>query len=96
MIVLPPIARYALRANHINRRAAAEREISEPDPAPLIKFFNPLGAQTWLATELAEDGDVLWGLADLGFGCPEMPMSPQAAMCCATYSRRIRAAGCRM
>ena len=72
MIVLPPIVRYALRANHINRRAAAEREISEPDPVPLIKFFNPLGAQTWLATELAEDGDAVWGLADLGFGCPEI------------------------
>ncbi|MFB0872662.1 MULTISPECIES: DUF2958 domain-containing protein [unclassified Sphingobium] len=72
MIVLPPIVRYALRANHINRRAAVEREIPEPDPAPLVKFFNPLGAQTWLATELAEDDDVLWGLADLGFGCPEI------------------------
>ncbi|GGO94119.1 DUF2958 domain-containing protein [Stakelama pacifica] len=72
MIVLPPIVRYALRANHINRRAAAEREIAEPDPVPLIKFFNPLGAQTWLATELGEDNDALWGLADLGFGCPEI------------------------
>jgi hypothetical protein len=38
----------------------------------VVKFFNPLGSQTWLATELAADGDVLWGLADLGFGCPEI------------------------
>ena len=29
-------------------------------------------AATWLATELAEDGDTLFGLADLGFGCPEL------------------------
>ncbi|MBV9528625.1 DUF2958 domain-containing protein [Sphingomonas sp.] len=72
MIVLPPLSRFALRANHINRRAAAEREQDEPDPAPVLKFFNPLGGQTWLATELAENGDVLWGLADLGFGCPEI------------------------
>ena len=72
MIVLPQIVRHALRANHINRQAAAEREQSEPDPAPVLKFFNPLGSQTWLATELADDGDVLWGLADLGFGCPEV------------------------
>ena len=72
MIVLPQILRYALRANDINRRAAAQADKPEPDPAPVVKFFNPLGAQTWLATQLDEDGDVLWGLADLGFGCPEI------------------------
>ncbi|PZU06101.1 DUF2958 domain-containing protein [Sphingomonas sp.] len=72
MIVLPQILRYALRANDINRRAAAQANKPEPDPAPVVKFFNPLGAQTWLATQLDEDGDVLWGLADLGFGCPEI------------------------
>jgi hypothetical protein len=38
----------------------------------IVKFFNPLGAATWLATELASDGDTLFGLADLGFGCPEL------------------------
>ena len=42
------------------------------DPVPVAKFFNPAGASTWLATELAEDGDTLFGLADLGFGCPEL------------------------
>jgi len=72
MIVLPQILRYALRANDINRRAAAQADKPEPDPAPVVKFFNPLGAQTWLATQLDEDGDLLWGLADLGFGCPEI------------------------
>lgn len=72
MIVLPPTIRYALRANDINRRAAAQADKPEPDPAPVVKFFNPLGSQTWLATELSEDGDVAWGLADLGFGCPEI------------------------
>jgi hypothetical protein len=30
------------------------------------------GAGTWLASELAHDGDTLFGLADLGFGCPEL------------------------
>jgi len=72
MIVLPETIRYALRANDINRRAAAQSDKSEPDPPPVVKFFNPLGSQTWLATELAADGDVAWGLADLGFGCPEV------------------------
>lgn len=44
----------------------------ERDPVPVVKFFNPCGAATWLATELDQDGDTLFGLADLGFGCPEL------------------------
>jgi hypothetical protein len=72
MILLPPEVRFALRANDINRRAAASADRPEPDTPPLLKLFNPLGAATWLATELAEDGDTLFGLADLGFGCPEL------------------------
>jgi len=39
---------------------------------PVVKLFNPLGAATWLATELYPDEDTLFGLADLGFGCPEL------------------------
>jgi len=42
------------------------------DHVPLAKFLNPVGAATWLATELDGDGDTLFGLADLGFGCPEI------------------------
>jgi hypothetical protein len=63
MILLPPDIRAKLLAN------GAERG---PDHAPLLKLFNPAGAATWLASELYEDGDTLFGLADLGFGCPEM------------------------
>ena len=33
---------------------------------PVVRFFNPLGVGTWLASELDEDGDTLFGLADLG------------------------------
>ena len=40
------------------------------DHVPVVKFFNPPGIGTWLATELDEDGDTLFGLADLGF--PEL------------------------
>jgi hypothetical protein len=36
------------------------------DHVPVVKFFNPLGIGTWLVTELDEDGDTLFGLADLG------------------------------
>lgn len=71
MILLPPDLRFALRANDINRRACEEQG-SPFDPPPLVKLFNPLGAATWLVTELAFDGDALFGLADHGFGCPEL------------------------
>lgn len=42
------------------------------DHAPVLKLFNPLGSATWLFSELDEDGDTLFGLCDLGFGCPEL------------------------
>jgi hypothetical protein len=44
----------------------------ETDHVPVLKLFSPLGAATWLATELDADGDTLFGIADLGFGCPEL------------------------
>lgn len=72
MMLLTPELRAALRANDEARRAAVMAGLDEPDFVPIVKFFNPVGAATWLATELAEDGDTLFGLADLGFGCPEL------------------------
>jgi hypothetical protein len=57
MILLPPELRERLLANGRQRGA---------DHVPVIKFFNPLGVGTWLATELDADGDTLFGLADLG------------------------------
>ena len=35
-----------------------------------MKFFNPLGAGVWLGAELDEDGDIMFGLADIGY--PEL------------------------
>ena len=71
MILLTPDLRYALRANAISSLAAQAWDMHF-DPVPVVKFFNPLGAGIWLATELHGDDDTLFGLADLGFGCPEM------------------------
>ena len=45
---------------------------AQGDHVPVVKFFNPVGAATWLFSELDADGDILFGLCDLGFGCPEM------------------------
>ena len=66
MVLLTKTLRQALLAN------GAHRDGLERDPVPVVKFFNPCGAATWLATELDADGDTLFGLADLGFGCPEL------------------------
>jgi len=39
---------------------------------PVVKFFTPDAGATWLITELGEDGDTMFGLCDLGLGCPEL------------------------
>ncbi|RUV09405.1 DUF2958 domain-containing protein [Mesorhizobium sp. M5C.F.Ca.IN.020.32.2.1] len=57
MILLTDELRERLLANGRDRGA---------DHVPVVKFFNPLGEGVWLATELDADGDILYGLADLG------------------------------
>ena len=71
MILVIPEIRAVLRANSAARREAIRKGKREPDPVPVVRFFNPVGSATWLATELDEDG-ILFGLADLGFGCSEL------------------------
>ncbi|WP_448140404.1 DUF2958 domain-containing protein [Sphingopyxis fribergensis] len=71
MIDIPSDLLFALRANGLSSRLLAARDQAF-DPMPVIKLFNPVGAATWLATEIGDDGDTLFGLADLGFGCPEL------------------------
>jgi hypothetical protein len=71
MILLTPQLHTGLRAHAITRHVCEQRG-ERFDPVPLVKLFNPVGAATWLATELDEDGDTLFGLTDLGFGCPEL------------------------
>lgn len=46
--------------------------LTRGDHVPVVKFFNPCGAATWLLSELDGDGDTLFGLCDLGFGCAEL------------------------
>jgi len=64
MILIPDDIRARLLAN-----GAVDREINH---IPVVKLFNPCGAATWIITEMMADGDTLFGLADLGFGCPEL------------------------
>lgn len=42
----------------------------EDDHRPVVKLFNPAGAATWLLTEI--EGDIAFGLCDLGMGSPEL------------------------
>ncbi|WP_052071771.1 DUF2958 domain-containing protein [Sphingopyxis sp. MWB1] len=71
MTLLPAHLRFALIANgHASRIHRAQEKPF--DPWPVVKFFSPVGVATWLATEIDSDGDTLFGLADLGFGCPEL------------------------
>ncbi len=46
---------------------------AEKDFWPVVKFFYPAGAATWLVTEADPDEpDILFGLCDLGHGFPEL------------------------
>lgn len=54
------------------RRNADTSERSEVDHRPVVKFFLPSTNATWLFSELAADGDTLFGLCDLGHGTPEL------------------------
>ena len=45
------------------------------DFEPVVKLFNPMGAATWLLSELEVDEDgneIAFGLCDLGMGSPEL------------------------
>jgi hypothetical protein len=56
----------ALLTPALRERLLANGRLSGFDHLPVVKFFNPVGIGTWLATELAEDGDRLFGLAQVG------------------------------
>ncbi|WP_315766554.1 MULTISPECIES: DUF2958 domain-containing protein [unclassified Bradyrhizobium] len=56
----------SLLTRHLRARLLANGRCRGLDHVPVVKFFNQAGIGTWLATELDEDGDTLFGLADLG------------------------------
>jgi len=62
MPLLTPEQRIQLLAN--GRRPGG-------DHVPVVKFFNPVGIDTWLAPELDADGDIMFGLAQLN-DAPEL------------------------
>jgi len=53
-------------------QAKLEKNYSDNNDKDIaLKLFNPEGAATWLITQIEPNGDIMWGLADLGFGCVE-------------------------
>jgi len=56
-----------LLANHLANKGIEDTT----DFKPVVKFFNPVGAATWLLTEMDEYG-TMFGLCDLGMGSPEL------------------------
>ena len=75
MNLLTKALREQLLANGRAQRAALRNGTDEPqrlDPHPVVKLFTPDANATWLLTELdPEDGDLAFGLCDLGLGEPE-------------------------
>jgi hypothetical protein len=42
------------------------------DHKPVVKWFNPVGAATWLISAIDESEEIAFGLCDLGMGEPEL------------------------
>lgn len=61
-----------LITREIERRLLENGRTSDQDHKPVVKFFTPSGAATWLITQMdPQEPDILFGLADLGLGCAE-------------------------
>ena len=55
----------------IKRLCASNLKKPEEARRPYLKLFNAFGQGTWLISEINEDG-TMFGLCDLGMGCPEL------------------------
>ena len=72
MMLLTKALRAKLLKNGAVNAANIARDGKTVDFQPVVKFFNPCGAATWLVSEMDEDGNLMFGLCDLGMGCPEL------------------------
>jgi Protein of unknown function (DUF2958) len=63
--------RKKLLANGAKNLAHRMKDGNTEDFEPVLKLFNPMGAATWLFSEMDED-EILFGLCDLGMGSPEL------------------------
>ncbi len=70
LTILGSDAAQKLIANHHGQEPLRGTS-REKDYEPVAKLFLPWTSPTWLLTEMDEDG-LAFGLADLGFGTPEV------------------------
>jgi len=57
----------------IKKKLLAQSKVRDSSKnRPVVKFFVPWGAGTWLISEMDSDGDTLFGLCDLGHESPEL------------------------
>ena len=69
------MAKLITKAHMTKLLANGAKSKDDPDftAKPVIKLFNPVGAGTWLLSELDPNNpDIAYGLADLGAGEPEL------------------------
>lgn len=71
MKILTKAIERKLRAQYAATQAAEGADLHHQ---PVMKLFNPMGAATWLVSELDDNG-LIFSLADLGLGCPELGWS---------------------
>lgn len=64
----------------ILEKLAANNKQRDEDHPPVVKLFLPGTNCVWLFSEIERDGDTLFGLCDLGQGCPELGYSSFAEM----------------
>jgi hypothetical protein len=62
-----------LITKEIERRLLENGRRPDEDHRPVLKFFDPCGAATWLISQMDPDEpDILFALCDLGLGFPEL------------------------
>jgi hypothetical protein len=67
-----------LFTKEIEKALAANASADESTRRPVLKLFGG-GACTWLISERVDD-DTLFGLCDLGMGCPELGYVSQSEL----------------
>ncbi|PSH60963.1 transposase [Phyllobacterium sophorae] len=70
--MIPAEALARLKDNHLVNERAALVDNPSVDLRPVVKLFLPTSAAVWLITEFDEKEGLLFGLCDLGLGCPEI------------------------
>lgn len=70
--LIPAVALERLKDNYRKNLAKRHAGLEPTDFRPVLKLWMPTGRAIWLVTEYDETEDCLFGLCDLGMGCPEL------------------------